>query len=242
MTERSSVDLTEEVKASIRNNLNTIRQGLGDRRVTLMAATKTVSPALINYATQECGLTDIGENRVQELVAKYDELDLTGVNLHFIGTLQPNKVKYLIGKVCLIHSLDSLKLAEEISRRSESKGLVTDVLLEVNIGEEEAKGGIPEGEARSFLASVSHLRGIRLRGLMVIGPHCPDVNDYRPFFERTRALFDALSAEGFFGDDPILSMGMSDNYGLAAIYGSTLVRPGTAVFGSRTAVLPKTNG
>ena len=233
MTERSSVDLTEEVKASIRDNLLTICRDLGDRPVTVMAATKTVPASWINYATQECGLTDIGENRVQELLAKYDELNLNGVNLHFIGTLQPNKVKYLIGKVCLIHSLDSVKLAEEIARRSVAKGLVTDVLCEVNIGEEEAKGGIPEGEVRDFLAAVAPLAGLRVRGLMVIGPHCPNVDDYRPFLARTRALFDALSAEGFFGDEPILSMGMSDNYALAASYGSTLVRPGTAVFGKR---------
>ncbi len=233
MTERSSVDLSEEVKASIRDNLRAIREGLNGRTVTLMAATKTVPASWINYATGECGLTDIGENRVQELLAKYDELNLTGVRLHFIGTLQPNKVKYLIGKVCLIHSLDSKKLAEEISRRSEAKGLVTDVLCEVNIGEEEAKGGIPEKEVRDFLTAVSPLGGLRVRGLMVIGPHCPDVDGYRPFFERTRSLFDSLSREGFFGDRPILSMGMSDNYALAAEYGSTLVRPGTAVFGAR---------
>lgn len=233
MTERSSDKLTEKVKASIRHNLNTIRQALDGTSVTLMAATKTVPSEWINYATQECGLTDIGENRVQELLAKYDELELSGVTVHFIGTLQPNKVKYLIGRVSLIHSLDSLKLAEEISRRSAAKGLVTDTLCEVNIGEEEAKGGIPEGEVRDFLTAVSSLPGIRVRGLMVIGPHCPDVNDYRPFFARTKALFDALSAEGRFGNDPILSMGMSDNYALAAAYGSTLVRPGTAVFGAR---------
>ncbi len=234
MTERSWDNLTEEVKASIRDNLNTIREALKDKPVILMAATKTVPPEQINFATQVCGLTDIGENRVQELLAKYDALDLTGVNLHFIGTLQPNKVKYLIGKVCLIHSLDSKKLAEEISKRSEAKGLVTDVLCEVNIGEEEAKGGIPEGEVRGFLNEVSSLPGINVRGLMVIGPHCPDVNDYRPFLTRTKALFDALREEGFFGNDPILSMGMSDNYALAADCGSTLVRPGTAVFGARS--------
>jgi pyridoxal phosphate enzyme (YggS family) len=233
MTERSSVDLSKEIKSSIRDNLLTIRENLKSHSVTLMAATKTVPASWINYATQECGLTDIGENRVQELLAKYDELTLTGVNLHFIGRLQVNKVKYLIGKVCLIHSLDSLKLAEEISRRSEAKGLVTDVLYEVNIGEEEAKGGIPEREVRAFLSAVSSLRGIRVRSLMVIGPYCPDVDGYRPFFARTRTLFDSLAEEGFFGDKPILSMGMSDNYALAASYGSTLVRPGTAVFGAR---------
>lgn len=233
MTERSSDKLTEEIKASIRDNLNSIRKALEGTDVTLMAATKTVPVEWINFAIRECGLDAIGENRVQELLAKYDALDLSRASLHFIGTLQPNKVKYLVGRVALIHSLDSLRLAEEISRRSVAKGLITDTLCEVNIGEEEAKGGIPEGEVRDFLAAVSSLPGIRVRGLMVIGPHCPNIDDYRPFFARTKALFDALSAEGRFGDDPILSMGMSDNYALAAAYGSTLVRPGTAVFGAR---------
>ncbi len=233
MTEKSLTDLTEEVKRSIRENLDAVRAGLGDRGVTLMAATKTVPVEQINYATQVCGLRAIGENRVQELLAKYDSLDLTGTELHFIGTLQPNKVKYLIGKVCLIHSLDSIRLAEEISRRSVAKGLVTDVLCEVNIGEEEAKGGIPEGEVRPFLAAVASLPGIRVRGIMVIGPYCPDPEDYRPFFARTKALYDELCREDLFGDRPILSMGMSDNYALAAEYGATLVRPGTAIFGKR---------
>ena len=233
MTERSSDKLTEEIKASIRHNLNTIRKALDGTDVTLMAATKTVPVEWINYAICQCGLTDIGENRVQEFNTKYDALEREGVTLHFIGTLQLNKVKYLIGRVDLIHSLDNIKLAEEISRRSVAKGLVTEALCEVNIGEEEAKGGIPEHEVRDFLAAVSHLPGLRVRGLMVIGPHCPDVDDYRPFFARTKALFDALSAEGRFGNHPILSMGMSDNYALAARYGATVVRPGTAVFGVR---------
>ena len=143
-------------------------------------------------------------------------------------------MKYLIGKVCLIHSLDSERLAEEISKRSLAKGLVTECLCEVNIGNEEAKGGIPEEEVEDFLQTVAPLVGLHVRGLMVIGPHCEDVNDYRPYFARTKALFDRLSAAGYFGDDPILSMGMSDNYALAASYGATLVRPGSAVFGARS--------
>lgn len=233
MTERSSDNLTEAIKQAIAHNLQTIKQALPEG-VTLMAATKTVPVEEINYAIEECGLTDIGENRVQELLSKYDELHLSEARLHFIGTLQANKVKYLIGKVCLIHSLDSVKLAEEISKRSLSKGLVTDCLCEVNIGNEEAKGGIPEDEVEDFLTSIADLKGLRVRGLMVIGPHCESIDDYRPFFSRTRALFDRLASEGKLSEEPILSMGMSDNYALAAAYGATLVRPGTAVFGVRS--------
>ena len=223
MTERSSVkEAISRIKAEIGG------------RATLMAATKTVDVSLINYAITECGLTDIGENRVQELLSKYDALEKDKVNLHFIGTLQVNKVKYIVGKVCLIHSLDSIKLAEEISKRSLKLGIVTDCLCEINIGQEDAKGGIPEGEAETFIRSVSSLEGIRIRGIMVIGPHCPNPEDYRPFMARTSALFNLLKEKGLIRGEPILSMGMSDNYALACEYGSTLVRPGSAIFGHRS--------
>ena len=231
MTERSLNNITDAVKTSVKESIEKIRAGIGD--AVLMAATKTVPVEVINYAITECGLTDIGENRVQELLSKYDALQKDKVNLHFIGTLQPNKVKYIVDKVCLIHSLDSVKLAEEISKRSLKIGTVTDCLCEINIGSEEAKGGIEEGLAEEFIRSVAALSGIRIRGIMVIGPHCENVNDYIPFFDRTKALFDDLSGKGLLSDSPILSMGMSDNYYLAVKHGSTLVRPGSAIFGAR---------
>lgn len=230
MTERSSVNA---IRDDIKKAISDIKDVL-DGRAILMAATKTVDVSLINYAINECGLTDIGENRVQELLSKYDALQKDKVNLHFIGTLQANKVKYVVGKVCLIHSLDSVKLAKEISKRSLAIGTVTDCLCEVNIGNEEAKGGINEDEVEAFISYVSSLDGIRIRGLMVIGPHCPDINDYRPFFKSTKTLFDLLKDKNMFEGEPILSMGMSDNYSLAAEYGSTLVRPGSAIFGKRS--------
>ncbi len=232
MTERSLNNIPESVAASVKANIGKIRADIGDSAV-LMAATKTVPVEVINYAITECGLTDIGENRVQELLSKYDYLEKDKVKLHFIGTLQANKVKYIVGKVCLIHSLDSVKLAEEISKRSVKIGIVTDCLCEINIGNEEAKGGIDENEAESFIRIVSDLPGIRIRGIMVIGPHCENTEDYIPFFKRTKALFDDLSGNGLLSDKPILSMGMSDNYSLAVKYGSTLVRPGSAIFGAR---------
>lgn len=239
MTEESSTDtlsasvLTDEVRKSVKNNIENIKKIINGRNVTLMAATKTVPCEIINYAIFECGLTDIGENRVQELLSKYDGLDLSKADLHFIGTLQPNKVKYIVDKVCLIHSLDSIKLAKEISKRSEQTGKITDVLCEVNIGEEDAKGGVPESEVRDFLNSVKQESALRIRGIMVIGPHCEDKNDYIPFFERTKNLYDKLRVDGYFADSPILSMGMSDNFDLAIEYGSNLIRPGTAIFGKR---------
>ncbi len=237
MMEKLSTELTEltpEIKNAVRRNLEDIFSAALPKNVTVMAATKTVPPEIINYALTECGLHHIGENRVQELNEKYDRLTLDGVKLHFIGTLQPNKVKYIIGRVCLIHSLDSMKLALEISRRSCAAGLVTDTLCEVNIGNEAAKGGIAEEDAEAFIKSVSSFDGIRVRGIMVIGPHCDTPDGYRPFFERTRGLYDKLCAAGLFGDSPVLSMGMSDNYRLAIEYGSTLIRPGSAIFGKRS--------
>lgn len=229
MTEKSSGEYLSVIKSriqKIKNDLN--------GRATLMAATKTVDVSYINYAINECSLTDIGENRVQELLSKYDALEKDKVNLHFIGTLQVNKVKYIIGKVCLIHSLDSIKLAKEISKRSLQIGTVTDCLCEINIGNEESKGGIKESEAEDFIREASSLDGIKIRGIMVIGPHCENLDDYRPFFERTKALYDKLCEMKLLSDHPILSMGMSDNYALAAEYGANLVRPGSAIFGSRT--------
>ncbi len=233
MTEKSLNNVSENDKNRIKSAVSEAKSKINGRAV-LMAATKTVDVSLINYAITECGLTDIGENRVQELLSKYDELEKDKVNLHFIGTLQVNKVKYIVGKVCLIHSLDSRRLGEEISKRSLKLGLRTDCLCEINIGNEEAKGGIPESEAEEFIRSLSDLEGIRVRGLMVIGPHCDDVNGYRPFFERTKALFDSLKNKGLFEGEPVLSMGMSDNYPLACEYGATLVRPGSAIFGARS--------
>ena len=231
MTEKSLNNIPSTVKKSVKDSIQKIRADIGD--AVLMAATKTVPVEVINYAITECGLADIGENRVQELLSKYDALEKDKVNLHFIGTLQPNKVKYIVGKVCLIHSLDSVKLAEEISKRSIKIGAVTDCLCEINIGNEEAKGGISEESAEGFIRSISSLEGIKIRGIMVIGPHCENADDYIPFFKATKALFDDLSGKGLLSDDPILSMGMSDNYSLAVKYGSTLVRPGSAIFGAR---------
>ncbi len=232
MTERSSTDISQTERAEVRANIERIKAAIGDK-ATLMAATKTVPVEMINYAITECGLTDIGENRVQELLSKYDALEKEKVNLHFIGSLQVNKVKYIVGKVCLIHSLDSVKLAEEISKRSLKLGIVTDCLCEINIGDEESKGGISEHDAEGFISELSRLDGIRIRGIMVIGPHCENTEDYIPFFKRTRALFDKLSENGLLSERPMLSMGMSDNYALAIEHGSTLVRPGSAIFGAR---------
>ena len=231
--------LSDEQKAVIRENVGRIRaeidRAAGGREVTFLAATKTRTPEEINFATHECGIKAIGENRVQELVAKYDELDLDGVELHFIGTLQTNKVKYIIDKVKMIHSVDSVKLAAEIDRQAKKHGITMDVLIEINVGREESKSGIMPEELDEFAEAVSVFDNVRVRGIMVIGPICAQKEEYIEYFKKTYSFFlDILPKKIHNIYRPVLSMGMSDNYDVAVECGSNLVRVGTAVFGKRT--------
>ena len=244
MTERLSTEPANEneICKRISDNIENIRKTIKvscekagrENNVTLMAATKTVPAELINFAITECKLTDIGENRVQELLEKYELLKKDKVRIHFIGTLQPNKVKYIIDKVCLIHSLDRMTLALEISKRATAKGITMDVLIEVNIGMEQSKGGILPDEVIPFAKNIKDLSGIRLVGLMTMAPNCSSKEDYREYFGKVKVLFDRMSREGYFKtESPILSMGMSQSYDIAVECGSTLVRPGSSIFGSR---------
>ena len=233
--------LSDEYAAAIRANIADIRARMdkarGDRDVTLLLATKTVAPEAINYATQECGVTDIGENRVQELIAKYDDLEKENVNIHFIGTLQTNKVKYIIDKVCMIHSLDSVKLAREIDRQAKKAGKVMDVLIEINVGREESKSGVMPEDFEQFADEISVFENIRVRGIMVIGPICAEKAEYIEYFQKTYAFFlDILPKKIHNIYKPVLSMGMSDNFDLAIEQGSNLIRVGTAAFGKRNYV------
>ncbi|MBR5515998.1 MAG: YggS family pyridoxal phosphate-dependent enzyme [Clostridia bacterium] len=232
--------LSNEYKAQLAQNISDIKSKIdkakqgNNKDVTLLCATKTVPADVINYVTGEFGITAIGENRVQELLEKYDQLDLTNVELHFIGSLQTNKVKYIIDKVCMIHSLDSLKLAKEIDRQAKKIGRVMDVLVEINIGEEENKGGIMPSELESFLDEISVFDNIRVRGLMTIAPNCERNEDYYKYFEKTNRFFiDILPKKMHNIYSPILSMGMSDSFETAIECGSNLVRLGTVVFGQR---------
>ena len=139
------------------------------RGVTLLAATKTVDPETINFAIEN-GITTIGENRVQELLEKYDAINKDNVDIHFIGRLQTNKVKYIIDKVSMIHSVDSLKLAAEIDRQAKKHGIVMNVLAEINIGHEDSKGGVDPAQTEEFLRGLSTFENIKVKGLMTIPP------------------------------------------------------------------------
>ena len=211
----------EKVKANIERNAN-------GRSVTLLAATKMQTVEDINYLIS-LGVNTIGENRVNELLEKYDGYDKSA-KIHFIGTLQKNKVKYIVGKVSLIHSVDSIPLAEEINKQSAKKGVVTDILVEVNSGREEAKGGIMPEDVCNFIKECEKFSNIRVLGLMTMGPKCENKEEYFNYFLIVKELFDKIF---FDKPDAILSMGMSDSYEYAVRAGATLVRVGSAIFGER---------
>lgn len=199
-----------------------------NKDVTLLCATKMQSYEDINYLIS-LGCKYIGENRVNELLEKYDYYDKSA-ELHFIGTLQKNKVKYIIDKVALIHSVDSIGLLEEINKRAEKIDKVMDVLLEVNSGREENKGGIMPEDVCDIYEKAKSYNNVRVRGLMTMAPRCNSREEYLRYFSLTKELFDKL----FENDkDAILSMGMSESYKYAIEAGATLVRVGSSIFGKR---------
>ncbi len=226
-------DVIADNFAHVRAELEAASNG---RTPTLIAATKTVPVEVINYAADNLGLTDIGENRVQELLDKYDSYS-PKLKLHFIGTLQKNKVKYIVDKVSMIHSVDSVPLAREISKRSLAIGKRMDILLEVNIGREKSKSGFMPDEIEDALNEIARLDGISVRGLMTMAPKCEKSADYLKYFEETyHILVDILTKKQHNIIEPVLSMGMSDSYREAAAVGATAVRVGSALFGKRVSV------
>lgn len=215
---------------ALKNVFEEIKNGnhLGEP-ITLVGATKTVDLLTIQRAI-DCGLKAVGENRMQEFREKAPFLH--GAEIHFIGHLQTNKVKYLIGNVSLIHSVDSLPLAEEISEQSEKKGLVTDVLAEINIGKEPTKSGFSAEQAEDAMDKISSLPGIRAVGLMAMLPKSENSRYLSDLCLQMRAIYDTIKKEGF----PVrhLSMGMSEDYRIAIRNGSNMIRLGRAIFGERS--------
>ncbi len=199
----------------------------------ICAVTKTQSAETVNLA-HEAGLSLIGENRVQELLSRIDQFD-PGLHIHLIGTLQTNKVKYVISRVEMIQSLDRDALAEEISKRATAAGIVMPALVQVNIAREPQKGGIDEDELLPFIRRCAELPGLSVRGLMAIMPVADDPEDVRPYFRRMRVLFDRLRDMNIKDTSmDILSMGMSSDCIVAAQEGATMVRLGRNLFGERT--------
>ena len=226
---------------SIQNNIKIIEQrihraaeksGMKGEDVLLLAVTKLHTPEEINEAI-DCGITDIGENKVQEILDKYEKVK--PVRWHLIGHLQTNKVKYIIDKVCLIHSVDSFKLAEEIEKRAAAKDITMDILIQVNIAEEESKFGIEKEALPKLIEDIlENCPHIRLRGLMTIAPFFDDPEDARPIFREVKELYDSYSeVENERLDFKYLSMGMSGDFEVAIEEGGNCVRVGTAIFGNR---------
>ncbi len=204
------------------------------RTPELIAVTKTVPAETVN-ALLNTDIRRIGENRAQEIMEKYPSLHAS-FSMDCIGRLQTNKVKYIIDKVGMIESLDRMNLAQEIDRRAQQIGRRMPVLIQINIGKEPQKGGIPEEEMLPFVRAAAKLQGIEIRGLMAVMPQEDDPALLRPLFKRMRSLFELLRSEAVQGTSvEELSMGMSGDYEIAAGEGATHVRIGSAVFGSRAA-------
>ncbi len=225
----------------IRSNYISLREEIAQlgkvagREVTLVAVTKSGSDEEL-IALAKAGVTDIGENRPGELKRRGDLLSERGYcpRLHEIGNLQRNKVKLIIESVDLIHSLDSIALAAEINKHAERIGKTVGVLIEINSGREEQKGGVLPEDAEQFYLKVKELSHIEIMGLMTMGPVCDDPEQLRPCFRDTKVLFDRLNRNYGFSGGGILSMGMSDSYKVAIEEGSTLVRVGRKLFNKRT--------
>lgn len=196
----------------------------------IIAVTKTHPPELIDII-KKIGILDVGENYVQEMLKKmelYPEL-----NWHFIGNLQRNKVKYIVGKVCLIHGVDSLKLVEEIDKRAKSLRIIQNILIQINQGEE-TKGGLNKEELKSFIEMINKFENVCLKGLMALPPYFEDPEKVRPYFVEIRELMECINKNKLYKEQlNELSMGMSNDYAVAVEEGSTMIRIGTALFGER---------
>lgn len=239
MMEKSYLD---KRKADIEYNLDVINEKIAESAIKsgrkpsdiqLMAVTKTVDPIFINYAL-DYGVNMIGENRVQEMLRKKPDLHLQNVQKHLIGHLQTNKAGQIVGEVDMIQSVDSLKIAKEIAKQSAKKGITTDVLLEINIGDEESKTGFSKSEFMENLYQIAEIPQINVKGLMTIPPICDNDVILREFFENIYNIYVDIKEKKLDNINMnILSMGMSGDYEQAILCGSNLVRIGSSIFGPR---------
>ena len=225
----------------IQENLTTVRQnilracqrsGRDHKDVTLVAVSK-FKPVSDLEAAMDAGQLVFGENRVQEMCDKYETLPKT-IKWHMIGHLQRNKVKYLMGKACMIHSVDSVRLAEQISADAQKAGICMPILLEVNVAKEDSKFGFFPEEAEEAARTIAALPGIQIKGLMTIAPFVDDPEDNRKYFKQLRQLLVDIQGKNIDNIDMTeLSMGMTGDYEVAIEEGATIVRVGTGIFGSR---------
>lgn len=225
----------------IKENLATVEQkiteackraGRAREEVTLIAVSKT-KPALMLQEVYDTGIRNFGENKVQELCEKLEELP-SDIKWHMIGHLQRNKVKYIVGRVALIHSVDTYRLAEEINIHAKKKNIIVPILVEVNIAEEESKFGISAEDAILLVEDISKLENIRIKGLMTIAPYVVDSEENRQYFRKIKQLSVDIANKNIHNVSmEILSMGMTGDYEVAIEEGATMVRVGTGIFGER---------
>ena len=248
MTKNQCEQMDESFGWAIRQNIKEIRANVqkaalaAGRRaedIALMAVTKTVSPERINVALEE-GISLLGENRVQEFSEKAAFYRTSKEKIHFIGHLQTNKIRDIIEKVSMIESVDTIRLAEALSRECVKRGLEMDILLQVNIGKEKTKSGFYEEEVPEALIRIAGLPGLKVRGLMTIPPRVSG----KLYFQKMQELFLLCKERKIEGaensmDFSVLSMGMSDDYREAIACGSTQVRLGRALFGERSVIKPR---
>ena len=210
-----------------------VKSGRTENDVSLMAVTKTVESRFINHAIGN-GIKLIGENKVQEFLLKKDELNLEGCKVHLIGHLQSNKVKKIVGNVDTIQSVDSVSIAKEIGKRSLEAGVTTNVLLEVNVGNEESKFGFSADELFERACEIAETGGISINGLMCVAPICEKEAEIRAIFSNMHRMFIDIGAKKIDNINmSVLSMGMSGDYKQAILEGANLVRVGSAIFGAR---------
>lgn len=216
------------------------RSGRAREEVLLIAVSKTKPASMVREA-MEAGIRDFGENKVQELCEKAEEIkglterpEAGAINWHLIGHLQRNKVKYVVDQACLIHSVDSLRLAEEIQKEAAKKDCHVDILIEVNIGDEESKSGVAKEEAVGLVRAVAPLSRVHIKGLMAVAPIVSEPEESRPYFQEMFRLREEIRFMELPGVEMReLSMGMTGDFEVAVEEGATMVRVGTAIFGGR---------
>ena len=221
----------EEVEARITRACE--RSGRERSEVTLISVSKTKPVEMLQEA-YDAGSRDFGENKPQEIREKYPQLP-TDIRWHMIGHLQRNKIKYIIDKVCMIHSVDSIRLAEAIDEEAKKHGIVIPVLIEVNVAEEESKFGVHLDEVESLVRQISELSNIQVQGLMTIAPFTENAEDNRIYFRKLRNLYVDIKDKNIDNVNMCnLSMGMTGDYEVAVEEGATMVRVGTGIFGARS--------
>ena len=224
--QQNIIDIEQRITAAAQ------KSGRKREDILLLAVSKTIDVPRIKQAV-DCGLKELGENRVQEILEKYDTMG-KDVCWHLIGHLQTNKVKYIINKVKMIHSVESIKLAEEIDKRAKQSNVIMDILVEVNIADEQSKFGVTPKETLSFIKNIAFLDNIRIKGLMTVAPFVDNPEENRDCVRRMRQLLVDINAEKIDNVNMnVLSMGMSNDFEVAIEEGATIVRVGTNIFGKR---------